>query len=96
MPAAQTIKAMCAVGGLLSLSAYGQVQFTTIYTVAGQSPVSLAAAHGALYVTTDDYGVGPGEVLALEPPSAAGGAWNAKLLYGFGAPNGSEPSVGRL
>jgi uncharacterized repeat protein (TIGR03803 family) len=50
---------------------------------------------GELYGTTDRGGKkGHGTVYALLPPTAAGGAWTARLLYSFGGGDGDGPAGG--
>jgi hypothetical protein len=93
----QTIKILTATIGLTALiasAAFGQAQFTTLYNVSGDNPVALTSAHGALYVATDDFGAGPGQIIGLQPPGTPGSPWTGVVLHTFGATgDGSEPSA---
>ena len=80
----------------LAPRSYGQ-RFATLYSVTGEGPVGLAASHGALYVASDAFGTGPGQIFELSPPAAPGGSWTETVLHSFGGPgDGSEPELAPL
>jgi len=73
---------------------------TTLYTVTAPNAIPngpLLFGHGGtIYTTTEGApSFGPGQVIALLPPTTPGGAWTESVLLGFpGPPGGAAPMAG--
>ena len=94
MRTARLLGAIFILAASITHTASAEIRLTTLYSVIGESPVGLAASHDALYVASDAFGTGPGQIFELSPPSLPGGPWTETVLHGFGGPgDGSEPEL---
>jgi len=94
MRTARLLGAIFILAASITRTASAGIRLTTLYSVIGEGPVGLAASHGALYVASDAFGTGPGQIFELSPTSPPGGPWTETVLHSFGGPgDGSEPEL---